>query len=144
MATALSEMFDRVAAMSGDQKTALVKEIENATRGDKWLPNEGQQTEAYFSKADVLLYGGSAGGGKTHLELGWGINEARSGIIFRREGTQTDGLEKEGKLVIGDDARFNGVDNEWLSPESAKEFCPPLDILMVSPSVTLTTFAIQA
>jgi len=117
MATALSEMFDRVAAMSGDQKTALVKEIENATRGDKWLPNEGQQTEAYFSKADVLLYGGSAGGGKTHLELGWGINEARSGIIFRREGTQTDGLEKEGKLVIGDDARFNGVDNEWTWPD---------------------------
>ena len=24
--------------------------------------------------------------------------------------------------------RLNGVDNEWLTPEQAKEFCPPLDI----------------
>ncbi len=24
--------------------------------------------------------------------------------------------------------RLNGVDNEWLSPEAAKEFCPPLNI----------------
>jgi sarcosine oxidase subunit beta len=25
--------------------------------------------------------------------------------------------------------RLNGVDNEWLTPEQAKEFCPPLNIL---------------
>ena len=24
--------------------------------------------------------------------------------------------------------RLNGIDNEWLSPEQAKEFCPPLNI----------------
>src|ERR671926_1074841 len=24
--------------------------------------------------------------------------------------------------------RLNGVDNEWLTPEQAKEFCPPLNI----------------
>jgi len=24
--------------------------------------------------------------------------------------------------------RLNGIDNEWLTPEEAKEFCPPLDI----------------
>ena len=24
--------------------------------------------------------------------------------------------------------RLNGIDNEWLTPEQAKEFCPPLDI----------------
>jgi sarcosine oxidase subunit beta len=24
--------------------------------------------------------------------------------------------------------RLNGVDNEWLTPEEAKEFCPPLNI----------------
>ena len=28
-----------------------------------WLPNPGPQTEAYLSLADLLLYGGAAGGG---------------------------------------------------------------------------------
>lgn len=80
------------------------------------IPNEGPQTQAYRSLADVLLYGGQAGGGKTLLELGWGINEAESGIIFRRELSQTDGLEKEGKRIIADAARFNGQDLEWTWP----------------------------
>ncbi|MFX5313750.1 FAD-dependent oxidoreductase, partial [Acinetobacter baumannii] len=24
--------------------------------------------------------------------------------------------------------RLNGIDNEWLTPEQAKEYCPPLNI----------------
>lgn len=28
-----------------------------------WAPNPGPQTDAYFSDADILLYGGQAGGG---------------------------------------------------------------------------------
>ena len=32
--------------------------------GMNWLPSPGPQTDAYFSKADLLLYGGQAGGGK--------------------------------------------------------------------------------
>lgn len=51
------------------------------------------------------------------LELGWAINESRSAIIFRRERVQTDGLEKEGKRMIGSDARFNGQDMEWTWPD---------------------------
>lgn len=81
-----------------------------------WCPLPGPQTKGYTSHADVLLYGGQAGGGKTHLELGWGINEAQHGIIFRRELAQTDGLEREGKQIIGTAARFNGQDLEWLWP----------------------------
>lgn len=116
MASVLSEMLDRFAGLPDKVKESTTKEVMDATANKMWIPNVGQQTDAYLSKADVLLYGGQAGGGKTHLELGWGINEAMSGIIFRREGTQTDGLEKEGKFVIGEAARFNGVDLEWTWP----------------------------
>lgn len=91
-----------------------VREIKKRAVGHmRFIPNVGAQTEAYLSQADVLLYGGRAGGGKTLLELGWCINEAESAIIFRRERTQTDGLEKEGKKLIGAAARFNGQDLEW-------------------------------
>jgi hypothetical protein len=112
----LDELIARVGAMGQDERAAVAAMTAKATAHMPMVPNPGPQTEAYLSKADVLLYGGQAGGGKTLLELGWGINEADSGIIFRRERTQTDGLEKEGKKIIGESARFNGQDLEWTWP----------------------------
>lgn len=94
----------------------LVEQAVAATSNLSWIPNPGPQTDAYLSLADVTLYGGQAGGGKTHLELGLGINLFESGIIFRRGLNQTDGLEKEGKKIIGNAARFNGQDLEWTWP----------------------------
>ena len=35
-----------------------------------WVPQDGPQSMAYHSLADVVFYGGSAGGGKTDLLLG--------------------------------------------------------------------------
>ena len=44
------------------------KEIErlalDATAHMKWVPNPGPQTDAYFSEADEIFFGGQAGGGK--------------------------------------------------------------------------------
>ena len=34
-----------------------------------WLPQEGPQTTARDSLADIVGYGGAAGGGKTDLEM---------------------------------------------------------------------------
>lgn len=85
----------------------------NKAAGLLWAPNPGRQTEAYLSTADIVLYGGQAGGGKSHLVLGWGFNEAQTGIIFRRELTQTDGLEAEGKKIAGANLGWNGTDHEW-------------------------------
>jgi hypothetical protein len=77
----------------------------------RFVPLPGPQTEAYLSRADVLLYGGQAGGGKTGLLVGLG-QEHETSIIFRREVAQTDGLERFGKEVFGKDG-FNGTDLEW-------------------------------
>lgn len=116
MSDLLQDILGKITGMPETAKSALVSEIMGATAHMKWIPNPGRQTEGYKSTADVMLYGGQAGGGKSHLELGWCINEANSGIILRRELTQTDGLEKEGKLIIGNDARYNGTDREWTWP----------------------------
>lgn len=113
---ALDEILAKLDALPADARQATVAQAVSLTATMRWLPNPGPQTDAYLSQADVLLYGGQAGGGKSHLELGWAINEADSGIIFRRERTQTDGLEKEGKKIIGDVASFNGSDLEWTWP----------------------------
>ena len=112
----LDALLDRVTGLDEETK-ASARATANDIVGDmKWLPNPGRQTEAYVSKADVLLYGGRAGGGKTHLELGLAVNEFENAIIFRRKLSQTDGLEREGKIIIGNDARFNGQELEWTWP----------------------------
>lgn len=50
-----------------------------------WMPQAGPQTDAYHSVADVLGYGGEAGGGKTDLLIGLPGMQHWRGIIFRRE-----------------------------------------------------------
>ena len=109
----LEDIIQRVAQMPQAEQDAVSSDAYDITAGMKFIPNPGPQTDAYLSQAMVLLYGGQAGGGKTMLEIGWGVNEAESGIIFRRGRNQTDGLEREGKNLIGSDAGFNGSDLEW-------------------------------
>lgn len=115
--TLLAELLDRVAQRPPQARRRIAEEVARATEHMVWVPNSGPQTDAYLSLADIILYGGQAGGGKSHLELGWCINEVEgSAIIFRRELSQTDGLEKEGKAIIGGAASFNGTDLEWTWP----------------------------
>lgn len=109
----LDELIAKLTALPDDQQDQLKRETVEATRRLKFIPNPGPQTEAYLSQADILLYGGQAGGGKSMLELGLAVNEHQRSIIFRRESSQTDGLEAEGKKIIAESARYNGVDREW-------------------------------
>lgn len=109
----LDEIIGRLTALPDPTLTQLARDVDAALASMRWIPNPGVQTDAYLSAADILLYGGQAGGGKSQLLIGIGVNDADSGIIFRRELTQTDGLEKDGKAVIGNTASFNGSDLEW-------------------------------
>lgn len=108
----LDELVERIEEKPPTVRRQIDKEVHEATKQWTWIPNPGPQTEAYLSEADILLYGGQAGGGKSQLLLGWGFNESDSGIIFRRELTQTDGLEADGKAIIGITG-WNGSDHEW-------------------------------
>lgn len=57
-----------------------------------WVPQPGPQTQALESQADILFYGGQAGGGKTDLLLGLALTEQDHSILFRREGVQLVGI----------------------------------------------------
>lgn len=65
-----------------------------------WFPQPGPQTDAYDSPADLLLYGGAAGGGKTSLAIGLALCEHRETLFIRREATQLG-------AVIDEVAAFN-------------------------------------
>lgn len=59
-----------------------------------WLPDpdNGPQLEAYLSEADLLLYGGAAGGGKTDLLIGCAL-DATEAVIFRSQYKALQGIE---------------------------------------------------
>lgn len=62
-----------------------------------WKPRDGPQTEAYYSKADILFFGGSVGTGKSFLLMGLGGTASRKAIIFRRTFQQF--LDIEAKCI---------------------------------------------
>jgi hypothetical protein len=112
----LDELIDRIDQKPEPVRKRIAEEVHAATRHMVLVPNPGPQTDAYLSEADILLYGGQAGVGKSILLVGWGLNEAAAGIIFRRELTQTDGLEADGKKLLasfGEVKNWNGQDHEW-------------------------------
>lgn len=79
-----------------------------ATTVEKWKPNEGPQAEAYFSEADVLLYGGEPGGGKSQLILGLSFNEHERSLIMRRQYGDLDRLVDDALKIHGSRDGFNG------------------------------------
>jgi hypothetical protein len=82
----------------------------------RWTPQEGPQTAAYNSDADVIGYGGEAGGGKTDLLLGVAGTKHTRSIIFRREFPRLEGIEARSREIFnaGGDARARDRYNETL------------------------------
>jgi hypothetical protein len=74
----------------------------------RWVPNPGPQTDAYFSKADVILYGGEPGGGKTDLVLGLAFNEHKRALIMRRQYTDLGSIIDRLLAINGGKEGFNG------------------------------------
>ena len=92
------------------------------TEGKPWMPLSGPQSLAYYSSADILYYGGSAGGGKSGLLLGLALTAHSRSIIFRREGTQLEGLVDDLKRIVGHTTGWNGQKNIMRLPGHQIEF----------------------
>lgn len=73
-----------------------------------WRPNPGPQTEAVMSKADVLLYGGEAGGGKSDLGLGLAMTEHQRSLILRRKYANLGSLTERAIEINGSRSGYNG------------------------------------
>jgi len=75
------------------------------------------QRQAYDSHADILLYGGAAGGGKTDLLIGLGITEHQRSIIFRREHKQLAGIIERVHQIRRTRDGYNGQENRFNLPD---------------------------
>jgi len=82
-----------------------------------WLPQPGRpQLDAYYSDADTVLFGGSAGGAKSDLLLGLALTQHKDSIIFRREYSQmagSSGIIERSKKIVGDRGNYNNQEHTW-------------------------------
>lgn len=109
MSGLLDELIDRFDRLDEGEYEAVARDVIEATRDHTWVPLPGPQTEAYFSDADVLLYGGEAGGGKSDLLLGLAFTEHRRSLIMRRQYTDLSALTDRAKRVNGSDRGYSGA-----------------------------------
>ena len=81
-----------------------------------WIPQVGPQTRAFESEADIIFYGGQAGGGKTDLLLGLSLTEQKHSILFRRQSVQLVGIEERMTNILGSRDGYNSQTGVWRLP----------------------------
>lgn len=87
-----------------------------------WSPLPGPQLVAFNSKADIIGYGGAAGGGKTDLACGKTLRQHQKVLILRREATQLTGIVDRFTELLGGRDGFNGAERIWRLPGKQIEF----------------------
>lgn len=104
----LDQIVARFSVMPQDEQAKVVALAQQATAGMKWLPNPGPQTDAYFCRADVLLYGGQGGGGKSDLGLGLAFTAHQRTLILRRKYVDLGALTDRALEINGTRDGYNG------------------------------------
>lgn len=110
-----AEMLKAIKALPPEAKRELDKVL-LAGNAPIWVPQDGPQLSAYLSPADIVFYGGSAGGGKTDLLLGLSLTSQDHSIIFRREAVQLVGIEERMAKILGSRKGYNSQDGVWRLP----------------------------
>ena len=115
-ASTTGEYLEQIKALTPVARAALEAMV-TAQGRPVWEPQPGPQSAAYHSEADIVFYGGAAGGGKTELLLGVSITEQEHSIIFRREAVQLIGIEERMTQILGTRTGYNSQTGVWRLPE---------------------------
>ncbi len=106
-----AELIELMKRLSPEEQAELDKLL---TQGlPPWLPQVGPQTRAYESPADIIFYGGQAGGGKTDLLLGISLTAQKHSILFRRQAVQLVGIEERMTNILGYREGYNSQTGVW-------------------------------
>ncbi len=106
--TLLDDLLVDLGALKPADKKEIVDLALAATKGMKWIPNPGPQTDAYFCPADILLYGGQGGGGKSDLGLGLAFTGHQRSLVLRRKYANLSALTERAIAINKTRDGFNG------------------------------------
>lgn len=113
-----AELIELMKRLSPEEQAELDKLL---TQGlPPWLPQVGPQTRAYESLADIIFYGGQAGGGKTDLLLGLSLTAQKHSILFRRQAVQLVGIEERMTNILGSRDGYNSQTGVWRLPNGGR------------------------
>lgn len=90
-------------------------EIARLLAADKriFYPTPGPQFEAFVSEADIIGYGGAAGGGKTYLVSGLALTQHKRSVIFRQNKNQTQKFVQDFGEMIGSSDGYSSQNSQW-------------------------------
>jgi hypothetical protein len=94
------------------QRLKRARALPTAQRTAVWAPYPGgPQERAYHSQADILGYGGEAGGGKSDLAIGLAGTRHYRAIIFRREFPRVRALIERSREIFNANGEAASRDN---------------------------------
>ena len=101
MPQTLDEILSRLNDIPETQRAVIAEQVIERSKDEIWLPNIGPQSDAYFSKADLLLYGGQGGGGKTDLIAGLALTQHQRTLLLRPQYTDLGALIERVVKIAG-------------------------------------------
>jgi len=98
------------------EREELAKLLAQDVAATPWRPLPGPQALAYNSEADIVGFGGAAGGGKTDLIAGLALTKHKRCLVARREKAQTEGLVQRMTELVGSTQGYNSMKGIWRLP----------------------------
>jgi hypothetical protein len=96
----IEEIKRNISAMTQEQLAEYMQSIEGIF-SSKFTPNPGPQLDAYLNSADIMLYGGSAGSGKSALICGLALTKHTRSRILRRHYADLGALSEDLVTMYG-------------------------------------------
>jgi hypothetical protein len=97
--------------LTDDEKAEIARLLAHDNR--IFFPTPGPQYMAFTSAADIIGYGGAAGGGKTYLVSGLALTEHKRSVIFRQNKNQTRKFVQDFGEMIGNSDGYSSQNSEW-------------------------------
>ena len=119
--------YDEVSRFVGDLSEDEKRDLLNSLKDKQpsLVTHPGPQTQAFETPADLTLYGGAAGGGKTFLAVILALTKHRRSLIIRKEAAQLYAMQDEIEGIMGSRDGFNSQVGIWRLPDN--EITDPYD-----------------
>ena len=108
MSASVEDLLEHYESLPASKRAELDQLVDRRSAGQLWIPTVGPQLSAKNSEADILLYGGEGGGGKTDLGLGLAFTEHERSLVIRHQYTDLRGITDRAKEINGTDKGYNG------------------------------------
>lgn len=103
-------------SLSAKEKASLMSSLKD--KQPSLVTHPGPQTMAFDSPADLTLYGGAAGGGKTFLAIILALTKHLRTLVIRKEAAQLYAMQDEIEGILGSRDGFNSQNGIWRLPNS--------------------------